>query len=162
MKPGLIFLITVLLDQLTKQIVRSTMFVGQSIPILGDVARFTYVENPGIAFGIRVPNPIIFTILSIVASLGIAWYLYQQRHEGIVVTGSLTLILGGAIGNLIDRVLFQKVVDFVDIGVKNTRWPVFNVADSAVVIGMFWLLYLAFRKEQNEKEGNKIIAEPSE
>lgn len=162
MRLGIIFVLTLLFDQLTKWLVRSNMFLGQSIEVLGDFGRLTYVENPGIAFGIRVPNPALFTGLSIVASIGIALYLYQQRHEGFMVTGSLTLILGGAIGNLTDRILFQKVVDFMDVGIQNTRWPVFNVADAAVVIGMFWLLFVAFRKEQEEDNGNKMIAEPSE
>ena len=111
--------------------------------------RITFVENRGIAFGIQVRTPFLYTLLSVAASIGIAIYLYRHRHESFGVTGSLTLILGGAIGNLIDRVLFRKVVDFIDIGLPNLRWPVFNVADSLVVIRMFWLFIYTFKMERH-------------
>ena len=104
--------------------------------------------NPGIAFGIRVPNSFIFTVLSILASIGIVLFLVTHWHEGMAIKGSLALILGGAIGNLIDRLLFREVVDFIDVGIENLRWPVFNIADSAVVIGMIFLFFTVFRTKE--------------
>jgi len=130
--------------------------LGQSIPVLGDFFRITYVENPGIAFGIRVGNGTLFTILSIIASLIIVIYLATHWDETMGIKCGLALILGGAVGNLIDRIRFGQVVDFLDVGLKNVRWPVFNVADSAVVIGMGFFLVatiLADRKKTIMEEG---------
>jgi len=150
---------SILLDQLTKHLVRMTMSVGQSVSVVGDVVRITFVENTGIVFGIRVGPPVIFTILSGIASIGIAVYLYRNRRTGFRMTGGLTLILSGAVGNLTDRILFAKVVDFIDIGIRHIRWPVFNVADSAVVVGMFWLLFFTFRSESHDASGGRSSPE---
>jgi signal peptidase II len=145
------------LDQATKLIVRHSMELHQSIPIMGEIVKLTYVRNPGIAFGIRVQNGVIFTVLSILASLGVAVYLFTHLDEGKGVKISLSLILGGAFGNLIDRILYKEVVDFIDIGIGNLRWPVFNLADSFVVIGMIILFYsFFFTKNELEKEQQHI------
>jgi signal peptidase II len=140
-------------DQAAKFMIRESMTVGESIRVFGDVVRLTYVENPGIAFGIRVSNGWIFTVLSIVASIGIIIYLIRQWKETLWIKSALALILGGAVGNLIDRIAFSKVVDFMDIGFGNTRWPVFNVADSAVVIGMFILFVTMYHQEKQQTAG---------
>jgi signal peptidase II len=150
-KIGFIFGIALLLDQLTKIAIRQTMVLHQSIPVLGEFVKITYVKNSGIAFGLRVPNNTIFTILSILASIGIAIYLFTHLKEGMAIKASLALILGGAVGNLIDRLLFGEVVDFIDVGIKTLRWPVFNVADSVVVIGMFILLFTVIRTNEIEE-----------
>ena len=147
------FILAVLLDQASKIVIRQTMYLGQSVNVLGGFLRLTYIKNPGIAFGIRVNNPVIFTGLSIAACAGIVIYLIRHWHENIKVKISLALILGGAVGNLIDRIRFGEVVDFIDVGIHHVRWPVFNVADSAVVIGMLLLFYCAFFvPEENKKE----------
>ena len=143
--------IVVIVDQITKFVIRHTMTMGQSIPVLGDIVRITYVENPGMAFGIRMGSGILFTILSSLASLGIAVYLFTHRQEGMQIKLSLSLILGGAIGNLIDRIAYGQVVDFVDVGIGSLRWPVFNVADSTVVVGMAVLLFAVFVSERKER-----------
>lgn len=148
----IIFSLALIGDQVTKFIVRENMFLGQSIPVLGDVLRWTYVENPGIAFGIRVTHGWIFTLLSALASIGIIIYLITQWKESVWIKASLALILGGAIGNLIDRIRFSKVVDFVDVGVGSLRWPVFNVADAAVVVGMFMLFITMYQQEKRSKQ----------
>ncbi len=140
-----------LLDQITKIIVRNTMYLGQSIPVLGNFAKFTYVENPGMAFGLQIGNGTIFTILSILAIIGITYYLFVIVKDDIKTQIPLALILGGALGNLIDRILYSRVVDFMDIGLKTIRWPVFNVADSVVVIGMFILAYQMLTEKPKEE-----------
>jgi len=149
-KVGFLFGITVVLDQVAKLIVRHTMVMGQSIPVFGQVFRVTYIENPGIAFGIRVGSGSLFMVLSILASLGVIVYLFTHRNEGMLVKGSLALILGGAFGNLIDRILYRQVADFIDVGIGSLRWPVFNVADSAVVVGMIVLFYSIFVSERKK------------
>lgn len=156
MKIVFLFVFVFSLDQVTKQIVRNHMELGRSIPILGDFFRLTYVENPGIAFGIRVGNHFIFTILSIFACIMIIAYLISQWKESLRMKMSLVTILGGAVGNLIDRILHQRVVDFIDVGIRDVRWPVFNIADSAVVIGMA-LLVIHVILEEREKHSSISI-----
>ena len=147
-----LFSLVVALDQVTKQVIRHTMFLGESFNVIGQIVKITYVENPGIAFGIRVGNGSLFTILSIIAILGVVIYLYTHWNEGIQMKTGLALILGGAVGNLIDRILFRQVADFIDVGIGTLRWPVFNVADSAVVIGMFLLFFTLFVSKKQIKE----------
>lgn len=141
------------LDQVTKYLVRHHSMQLSSEPqkLLGNFIRITYVENPGMAFGIRVDNVVLFMILSILASLGILLYLFTHRNEKMAIKGSLALILGGAFGNLIDRIIYKQVADFIDIGIGNLRWWVFNIADMAVVIGMLILFISVFLQDKKEK-----------
>jgi signal peptidase II len=141
---GLLFLglaaLVVILDQATKRIaedrlertgVRSVPF-----PALGDYFRFTYVENRGAAFGLLQDQTAFFVLVGVIV-IGViaASYRYLPR-SGFLLHLALGLQLGGAIGNLIDRVRQGYVVDFVDFGYHSNWWPVFNVADSAIVIGV--------------------------
>ncbi|MBN2416299.1 signal peptidase II [bacterium] len=154
----ILFFCSLAADQITKYAVRETMVLGQSIPVLGDFFRLTYVENPGIAFGIQIGNGAVFTVLSLLASIGIIVYLATHWHESNGMKNGLALILGGAFGNLIDRILHGRVVDFLEVGIRQYRWPVFNVADSAVVIGMIVLFITVFKaeKEAKEREGEHL------
>ncbi len=137
------------------------MPLGNSIPVFGDFLRITFIENPGMAFGIEVVDGKIFlTMFSIAASIGILFYLYLMRSEKLLFRLSLALILGGAIGNLIDRVFYGviygesslfhgKVVDFIDadffnidfLGFQLSRFWVFNIADASVSIGVLLMLF---------------------
>ncbi len=160
----------VMFDQITKLLVKgfSVPFIGlyhsgyplgTSIPILGDFLRLTFIENAGMAFGIDVGGKLFLTLFSIAASVGILLYLLSIRKEPLVVRLSLAMILGGAIGNLIDRIFYGvlfgeaplfygKVVDFIDLdffnvdifGYSIVRWPVFNIADATVSVGVVLLL----------------------
>jgi signal peptidase II len=143
-----LFVCVVALDQASKTFIKHALMPGQSIAVVGDAVRITFVENDGIAFGLHVKNAALFTALSIVACVFIVGYFWKQRKEGAWLRTALILILGGAIGNVIDRVAFGKVVDFIDVGVRTVRWPVFNVADSAVVIGMGILIVLMILEEK--------------
>ena len=136
------------------------MPLGNSIPVFGDFLRITFIENPGMAFGIEVVDGKIFlTMFSIAASIGILFYLYLMRSEKLLFRLSLALILGGAIGNMIDRVFYGviygesslfhgKVVDFIDadffnidfLGFQLSRFWVFNIADASVSIGVVMML----------------------
>jgi signal peptidase II len=123
--------------------------------------RLTFIENPGIAFGITIPGfKAVFGVFSIVASIAIIWYLNKHKHELTKWEKvSLALILGGAVGNLIDRVFYGviygyeslfygRVVDFLDFGYKDNWWPVFNVADSGVSVGVVLLMILLLKKKE--------------
>ena len=114
--------------------------LGSSRPILGDFLRLTYIENPGMAFGIDIGGKLFFSFFSIVASAGILIYLYRSRHENLVFRVSLAMILGGAVGNLIDRVGAGSVTDFLRVHAADRwEWPSFNVADSAITVGVVLL-----------------------
>ena len=127
--------------------IKRNLEIWESWDILGSFLRFTYVNNPGIAFGIGVGDyKILVTLLSIAATIFIAYIHWQERNNHPMLVNSLSLVLGGAIGNLIDRSYvffsgtYNGVVDFIDVGVGGFRWYTFNIADSAVTVGV--LLYL--------------------
>ena len=127
--------------------IKDNLEIWESWNIVGSFLRFTHVKNPGIAFGIGVGDYKIFvTVLSIAATALIAYLHWQERSNHPLISNSLGLILGGAIGNLIDRsniffsTTYSGVVDFIDVGIGGFRWYIFNIADSAVTIGI--ILYL--------------------
>jgi signal peptidase II len=175
----------VVVDQVSKLLVKGGftlpivgylpgMEIGTSIPILGDFFKLTFIENPGMAFGIDVGGKFFLTIFSTLASAGILYYLFKIREEALVVRVSLAMILGGAIGNLIDRVFYGvmfgdgslfygKVVDFFDVdffkidvaGFHISRWPIFNVADAAVSVGV--VLLLIFHRKFTAVEDHSVV-----
>lgn len=134
-------------DQLSKIWIINNFNLYESREILGSFLKFSHVRNPGIAFGISVGEWGVFiTILSIFATVFIGYVLWKERFQHSLVVIGLSCILGGAIGNLIDRssIFFVShyvgVVDFIDIGIGSIRWYTFNIADSAVTVGI--ILYL--------------------
>ena len=145
--------IVIILDQLTKIWVKNNFSLFESRNIIGDFLRFSYVENPGIAFGIRLGNlKVLVTVISIAIATYLAFLLYNSKHLEYLEKLSLSLILGGAVGNLIDRILiyvpnstYNGVVDFIDVGVFGHRWYIFNIADSAITMGIIiYLFYSTF------------------
>ncbi len=153
MRVLILSIVVLLLDQATKLAVRFSFEYGHPRNIIGDFVRLTYVENPGMAFSIHIGNQTLFTLFAFLASIVILVYLIRARNDRLLLRVSLALIFGGAIGNLVDRVLYGKVVDFIDIGIASTRWPIFNIADSAVTVGMVVLAWLIlFDKPEAEEE----------
>ena len=146
--------IVFLLDQLTKFLVLHFMRLGQSIPLFRDTIELTYVQNPGAAFGFlasasafwRVPFFILVTIFATVLV-----YAYQRfmPPERKLVRWALGLIWGGAMGNFTDRLWNGRVIDFIDVGVRQYRWPVFNLADSCICIGLGLLILDHFLKNKS-------------
>jgi signal peptidase II len=152
----------VTIDQVTKFFVKKLMNLRDSIDILSDFFQFTYIENPGMAFGLQLENKILFTALSIGAAIVVFIYLYRMRNEKMMLVAALSFIMGGAIGNLIDRLIYGRVVDFLDFeffdiaipqfnflfidfpGFVLTRWPIFNIADSSVTLGMIIIAWMIF------------------
>ncbi len=106
------------------------------ISVIGDLVRFTFTRNSGVAFGLGQGTGFPFYVFSIIASLGILWLVLRGRVHGGLPLLALGLILGGAIGNLVDRVTTGEVVDFILLSWRGHDFPVFNVADSAVTIGV--------------------------
>jgi signal peptidase II len=114
------------------------------IPIVDDLVRLTYTRNSGVAFGLGAGTRFPFYLFSLVAAAGIVWLVWRRRVNGGVSLGALALILGGALGNLVDRISTGEVVDFILLSWRGHDFPVFNVADSAVTVGVA-LFALAWR-----------------
>ena len=134
--------ILVFADQITKGMVRSTMSLYESIPVITDFFHITYVTNDGMAFGLNFPFGIyVFSGVSILFTGFLFWYLWTIQDHGLIIRTGIALILAGAIGNLIDRVFMGEVVDFLDFMVGDYHWYVFNIADSCVTVGLGFVLY---------------------
>ena len=148
--------IIIVLDQVTKILVRHYMS-DMSISVIGDFFKLTHVQNPGgafsLSFGSGVINKIVFTIAPIIMTFVILIMLRfaKSRYEKI----SFSLILGGAVGNLIDRLVLGSVTDFFDVEFFNIfgleRWPVFNIADSSIVVSVVILLFYTIFIEGRKK-----------
>ena len=128
--------VVIALDRWTKRWAGATLPYDQPVPVLGDWLRLTYTRNPGVAFGLGQGLHFPYWLFSIVAALVILWMFWRHRDMGLLRCVALSLIFGGAIGNLVDRLNAGEVVDFIEIGVAHWHWPVFNVADMAVTSGV--------------------------
>lgn len=187
MKVLYITISAVFLDVITKLLVKgiqlpfggirlSGMPYGSSISILGDFLKLTFIENPGMAFGIHVSNKEYLALFTTIASLGLFFYLYKIRKESFWLRMPMALILAGAIGNLINRVFFGvlfgyapllkgNIVDFIDVDFFDlqifsydlNRWTIFNFADVFVTVGV--VLLLAFGKLTAAKGSNEMITQ---
>jgi signal peptidase II len=163
-------LVVVILDQITKLKVKGIkipflnlnlegMTLGSSKDVLGNFFKITFIENPGMAFGIEIGGKLTLTIFTLLATFLIMYFIFKNRNEGTYLRMSLAFILGGAVGNLIDRMFygvvygyaplfFGKVVDFLHFNIPDFHifgksfysWPIFNVADISVTIGFIMIL----------------------
>lgn len=127
-------------DQLTKYLAINLLHQGETIPILPDMFHLTLVYNTGGAFGIFRGNNVLFIFTSLLIILWICGYIFFKADKGTYPFFLIALILGGAVGNLLDRIRFGFVVDFLDFRI----WPVFNIADSAITVGASFLCILYF------------------
>ncbi|MBK6878508.1 MAG: signal peptidase II [Ignavibacteria bacterium] len=177
----IITLLIVIVDQVTKLYVKGISipalgieFQGMpyqsSIPVYGDFFKITFIENPGMAFGLQIGGKMFLSLFTVFATFLLLFFLYKNRNEGLLLRLSLALILGGAVGNLIDRVFYGKiydyaplfygrVVDFLHFDFPNFTifgktiysWPIFNVADISVTFG-FLMILLGYKKIFAEEE----------
>ena len=154
----LVPLVIFLFDQLSKSWVKLNLIQYEPVNILGHYLRFTYCENPGMAFGIQLGNYIhILTIVSVLFTFYIIYYLYEIMNEKIMIKLPISFILGGALGNVYDRVMMfidpsnvGGVVDFIDIGISfSMRWYIFNIADTAITCGIILYLIDTFYTKEN-------------
>lgn len=155
--------IVIVADQLTKLYIMQTMRLHESIPIVPNLFSLTYIRNPGAAFGFLAGSSdafrmVFFGLTSIFALGLLSTILLRMPERDWVGRLSVAGILGGAIGNLIDRLRYGEVIDFLDVYVENYHWPAFNVADSAITVGViFLIIHFAFEK----KEDPPVVSEVS-
>ncbi len=154
----LVIAIVVPLDMLTKAWITQNIALYRPVPVIGDFFRITYTHNPGAAFGINIGehSRIFFLLLSLVALVVLGLIYRSTPITDRLRLLAVSLVSGGAIGNIIDRIRYEQgVVDFLDVGIGSTRWPVFNVADMAVSTGAVLLLvsfYLEGRRESSAED----------
>jgi len=161
---SVITLVIVAIDQATKLYVDANFRLHETVPVIRGFFHFTYVRNKGAAFGILSDNAVripFFITVSIIAIIGILWYIRRIREDQWLALVSLSLIFAGALGNLIDRVRFGEVIDFLDVFWKQYHWPAFNVADSAITVGVA-LLFIEMWREERKKSAHKIPKHPKE
>ncbi len=137
-------------DRLTKDVVARSLAPGESRGVLGDYVRITHVQNTGAAFGLLPERTTLLSLLSVLAVFVILYYYRQLSSESPLIATTLGLQLGGAFGNLVDRIGQGYVVDFIDVGVGPYRYWTFNVADSSIVVGIFGVIALLWLEERRK------------
>jgi len=150
---AIISAVIIALDQATKLYVDANFRLHESMPVIRGFFNLTYVRNKGAAFGILADNAVripFFITVSIVAMLGILWYINRIRNDQKLAVFSLSLVFAGACGNLIDRVRLGEVIDFLDVFWQRYHWPAFNVADSAITVGVTLLLIDMWREDRKK------------
>ena len=150
---AIISVVIIALDQATKLYVDANFRLHESMPVIRGFFNLTYVRNKGAAFGILADNAVripFFITVSIVAMLGILWYINRIRNDQKLAVFSLSLVFAGAFGNLVDRVRLGEVIDFLDVFWQRYHWPAFNVADSAITVGVTLLLIDMWREERKK------------
>lgn len=143
-----ITILLVVVDQVSKQLVRSMMVPGETIPLVPNIFHLTYVQNPGAAFGILAHRTNFFIIITLAVIVLILLFFWRISPEHKMIKTALALQLGGAVGNLIDRLLLGHVTDFFDFRI----WPVFNIADMAVVVGVGLLCWEILKSSPDKKK----------
>ena len=139
-------------DQFSKRLVEDSLRLGESVPVLDGVLMLTYIKNPGGAFGILDGSQVILLVGSLVAVAAVLWMLLAAPPSRLTVLGC-GFILGGAAGNLFDRLTAGEVTDYLDLQFwPLERWPIFNAADTAIVVGVFALLLSSLRPEEPAAE----------
>ena len=157
---GVLFITALIItaDQISKSLVKSTMTLYDVVPVIPGFFQLNYITNKGMAFGINLPVGIsFFSGISLIIICFLVWILWCERKNNLLMRISLALILGGAIGNLIDRILFGKVIDFFDFMVGDFHWYIFNIADSAVTVGIILMLFYSFLFKPKVQPTHSIV-----
>jgi len=157
---GVLFITALIItaDQISKSLVKSTMTLYDVIPVIPGFFQLNYITNKGMAFGINLPVGIsFFSGISLIIICFLVWILWCERKNNLLMRISLASILGGAIGNLIDRILFGEVIDFFDFMVGDFHWYIFNIADSAVTVGIILMLFYSFLFKPKVQPTHSIV-----
>ncbi|WP_059105793.1 signal peptidase II [Shouchella shacheensis] len=144
--------IIILLDQFTKWVVSKRMENRESIPVIENVFHITSHRNAGAAFGILQGHLWLFVLITLIVVGVSIFYLHRTMHKNPIMAWGLTLVLGGAIGNFIDRILFGEVVDFLDVYIFTYNFPIFNIADIALTLAFLLVLVAIYKDEKQRSE----------
>ena len=144
--------LVVVMDQITKALILDNLPLYNSITVVPGFFNITHIHNPGGAFGFLANQgpglrKTVFLFVSLLAVCLIFWFYKKTPTTHRILATGFAMIFGGAVGNLIDRVRFGKVVDFLDFYIGNLHWPAFNIADSAITVGIgIFILHIVFKK----------------
>lgn len=145
-KKSLIIIFAVfILDRITKYFIVKNFYLGESAPVIENVFHITYITNTGTAFGMLQKYGNILLVFSVVAIILISILVFKQKTYPLTRSLALSLILGGALGNLFDRIFRGEIIDFLDFRI----WPIFNVADSAITVGITLLFFYSIFSKEN-------------
>ncbi|MDF2945910.1 MAG: peptidase [Bacillales bacterium] len=144
----LVAVIIVLFDQITKYIVEKQMYLGESIPVIDNFLMITSHRNRGAAWGMLEGQFLLFYIVTVIVVVGLIYYVKKNNIDDRFTLITVGLLIGGALGNFIDRVIRKEVVDFIDVLIFSYDFPVFNIADSSLFIGVVLLVIQTIREEQ--------------
>lgn len=146
----IIIILGVILDRITKMWALKDLAIGRDLIIIKNFFQFSYLENTGAAFGIFRDKTIFLAIITFIIAIGILFYLFKYKPQSLILRLSLAFIISGAIGNLIDRVYYKYVVDFILLHYKDVYYfPTFNVADIFVTMGTALLALYVIKEEKN-------------
>ncbi len=156
---------TLLIDQITKMLVHAHLELRVIVPLLGDFARLRHVQNAGTAFGLFQGGRVALMAISILSAGIVVYLVVKGRYRFRGSNLAFGLVLGGALGNLVDRLWRREVIDFIDVGIGLHRWPTFNVADIGITLGVIYLA-IAFlageRRARGAAPGEERGAAPGE
>lgn len=147
----LIAIVVVLFDQWTKWLIVKNMELGESITLINGFLYITSHRNKGAAWGILQDQMLFFYIVTVIVVIGLIYYLHKHTSDSFFQRISISFILGGAIGNFIDRLFRKEVVDFIDVMIFTYDYPIFNVADSFLFIGVVLFLIATFYDERKKQ-----------
>ena len=151
----IISIILLCIDQISKLLVVNLLTKTNSITIIKNFFYLTYINNDGAAFSILVGKRIFLILIAVLVIVMLIRYIKKNNIQNKLELVSLALIIGGSLGNLMDRVVRGYVIDFLDFKIFNYNFPIFNLADTFIVIGVFLLLLKEIRKENNLDSRNK-------
>ncbi|MFD1360266.1 signal peptidase II [Lentibacillus salinarum] len=151
-------MLVIAIDQLTKWIVVKTMELGEQVTVIGNFFYLTSHRNSGAAWGILQGQMGFFYVVTAIVVVGLIYFMQKYAKESKVLAIALSLILGGAIGNFIDRLLRNEVVDFFDVIIFGYDYPIFNIADAALVVGVILVIIITIIDERKEKRQNDRAA----
>jgi signal peptidase II len=138
------------IDRLTKAIVMKYLLYGKPYEFIDGIVRWTYIRNPNALFGISLGNGFPYEILTVILTVVLIFLIIREKKT--LWTLTYGLLLGGAMGNGFDRIKMGEVVDFIDVGIsERLRWPIFNIADSAVSIGIVLIIFLSLVEKWRER-----------
>ncbi|MGM0484459.1 MAG: signal peptidase II [Candidatus Krumholzibacteriota bacterium] len=148
--------LVVILDQVSKRIILNTLYQGETRELIGSFLRLRLSYNPGAILGFLSNSRPVLLAMTFISITALIYFAYRMRYAPVLKRASLGLILGGAFGNLVDRVASGNVIDFIDMGVGGYRWPTYNVADIAVTVGAVILIGgFIFNSEESGEEYNR-------
>ncbi|MFD1176078.1 signal peptidase II [Paenibacillus puldeungensis] len=159
----LIALIVFLVDQGTKYLIATGLTIGEQIPVIGNFFLITSHRNRGAAFGILQDQRWFFIVITTVVVIGIVWYMLKVKNQpNKLLPVALSLVLGGAIGNFLDRAINGEVVDFLQFNFGSYTFPIFNVADSCIVVGVALIILDSLLEIRREKQSAQTKKEHEE